>query len=71
MAHKSHSDCTRRSAPSRFCLRAWIHRNFDESPKAGKFSWAYYASDAVCVVVIPGPNVVNPLGIEYLGWIGD
>jgi len=39
--------------------------------KAEKSSWAYYASDGVCVVVIPGPNVVNPLGIEYLGWIGD
>jgi hypothetical protein len=38
--------------------------------KAEKSSWAYYASDGVCVVVIPYPNVVNSLGIEYLGWIG-
>lgn len=41
------------------------------SPKAEKSSWAYYASDGVCVVVIPDPIVVNSLGIEYLGWIGD
>jgi len=58
MAHKGNSDCTRRTA-------------LMNSPKAEKSSWAYYAFDGVCVVVIPDPIVVNSLGIEYLGWIGD
>jgi len=53
MAHKGHSDGTRRTAPSCFSLTAWIHGNFDQSPKAEKLSWACYAILGINLGMVP------------------